>query len=216
MSETVAPAHAALTPSEVVLLLGESFAPAAGKLGFKEELLLTGARVESEPLATAAVRAALRAAVEAGSLVVELEQQKALFGLVRRMRVRLRPGATPHAFPEGTMEAALVQRAPTFLRDAVVAMIAEESADPAARLLGFAKHGLVARGLLGTEEKKTLKIFTSTVVTVPQATRALAERTGPDATLALLARGGQADAELWKRIAAEVDDALQFMVPSRD
>ncbi len=216
MSTSTAPAaDAALTPSEIVLLFGDRFASSAGMLDFKEEVVLGGATVDATELATTAVRAAVRAAVEAGSLTAELEPQKALFGLVKRLRVRLRPGAAPHAFPAGTLEAAVVERAPAFLRDVVAGFIGAESTDPAGRLLDQVRRGMVARGLLVEGEKKTLRVFTSVVYTVPESTRALAERVGPAAGEALLRRGGES-AELWARMASEIGDGIGSMIPDRD
>ena len=60
------------SPSELVLLNGERFSPEAGMLTGKEELLTTGAKVNSEKLMDAAVHAAVWALLESGAARLEI------------------------------------------------------------------------------------------------------------------------------------------------
>ncbi len=53
--------HTGLTPSEIVVLLGDRFVEPAGMLGYREEVLTSGVKVTTEKLARPVLEAALLA-----------------------------------------------------------------------------------------------------------------------------------------------------------
>jgi hypothetical protein len=170
--------HSGLTPSEVVVLLGDRFVEAAGMLGYKEEVLTSGVKVNTEKLARPVLQAALLANQERGAFRLELERRKAMFGLLSREVVVARPGAASAPWPEGSLEgtlAGLAGSGPVDVYEMVTRLLGKDRDDPSGTVIGMVKAGLAGRGLLEVEEKKALMVFTTASFALPPGTRALAE-----------------------------------------
>jgi hypothetical protein len=201
-----------LAPSERVLLDGDRFVGAPSLTTGKEELLLKSDRkVALNPLAERTLAAAVLGAERAGALKLELRQRKALFGLRTVTELyAVRNGATDH-FPEGSLEQSFARHfadgervVSALLHDAME----EDSGWPAAHALFLVKRGLSARGLLETEERKRLKLFTTSRLIATDALRELASRESGEGEQALLAACERERPEIWKRLTKEIDDAL--------
>lgn len=209
---------AQLTPSELVTLFGDRFAGEGGMLAAKEEVLTSGAKVNAEELARAALAAALLACEEAGTARLETRASRALFGLVKSQKLHLVPGAAPPSWPAGSLEAAFSAAAaaePT-VQDAVTRVLATETFNASQHLLSLVKAGLAKRGLLEVEEKKTLMVFTTAAFHLPEATRAAAGREPLEPVRALLHGAEQRRPELWKALVKDIRAAIVWMTKSND
>jgi hypothetical protein len=207
-----------LTPSERVLLDPERFSPAAGMLGYSEVSLVSGRKVDADKLAERMLAAALLAVRQAGGLALERRSSKAMFGLMNRETLHAVPGPRTPSWPQGSLEAALGPRLAgnPGVEDLVAGLLGAESASPGQRLCGMAKAGLGQRGVLQAEEKKTLKLFTSIVYTLPEANRAAVQSAGSEHVQALLAACERDHPELWTALLKAIRAALVRMTESRD
>ena len=218
MTDASAPPVPPFAPSELVVLFGDRFVPEAGMLASKEEILTSGAKVNSEKLMNAAVNAAVWAVVRAGAARLELRQGKALFGLLKTQKLHVVPGGGPSPFPAESLESLVVEaaRQSPELQKLLEAYIGGEVADVPARVVGKIKAGLAERGLLGREERKTMMVFTTVAFTLPDATRAAAERESLDAVKSLLSDAQQREPELARAVQKDIDGARVMMTESRD
>lgn len=216
MSEDVT--TAAFAPSELVILFGDRFAPEAGLLGFKEEILTSGVKVSSEKLMNAAVKAALYAVHRSGAARLQLRAGKAMFGLMNTQKVFLLQGSGSASFPAGSLEAYLLESAVLETEvDAVLkAFIGEESSNPAQRALGLMKRGMSERGILEAEMKKSMIFFATIDYVLPAAARMAAEAEPLEPVQQLLREFEQGEPELDKAVQKEIDGARGQMTESMD
>jgi hypothetical protein len=205
-------------PSELVLLFGDRFTPEAGMLASKEEVLTSSVKVNSEKLMNAAVGAAVWAAQGSGAVRLELRQGKALFGLIKTQKLHVVRGTGAPAFPPYSLETLIIDAAGDGpeLQKLLESYIGGEVADPPARVLARIKAGMAERGLLGQEERKTMMVFTTVAYTLPETTRAAAERESLDAVQSLLRDAEQREPELFKAVQKDIDGARVMMTESRD
>jgi len=208
----------AFSPSELVVLFGDRFTPEAGMLASKEEVLTSGVKVSSEKLMNAAVGAAIWAAHRSGAARLELRAAKALFGLVKTQKLHLVRGGAAPSFPEGSLEAQLVEAAEggPELQKLLESYIEAEVSSVPARVLAKVKAGLAGRGLLETVERRTMMVFTTSDFALPQATRAAAERQPLEPVQALLRDAEQREPELQKAVQKAIDGARVMMTESSD
>lgn len=208
----------AFSPSELVVLFGDQFVPDASMLSSKEEILTSGVRVNSQTLMEKAMHAAVWTLQRAGAVRLEIRQGKALFGLIKTQKVHLVPGTASASYPEGSLEAHLVEAAgmENELGAVLAAFIGQDSRDPAARALGLMKRGLSGRGLLEVEEKKTMMVFTTVGYVLPASTRELASRHSVQPIKQLLAEVEQKEPELFKAVDKAIDSARVKMTEDRD
>lgn len=217
MTDVSAPAATTFAPSELVVLFGDRFTPEAGMLASKEEVLTSGAKVNSQKLMNAAVGAAVWAAHRAGAARLELRQGKALFGLVKTQKLHVVSGTGASPFPAHSLESAIVEGAQSGpeLQKLLQAWIGAEVMDVPGRALGKIKEGMAERGLLGREQRKTMMVFTTAGYTLPDASRAAAERASLDAVQSLL-RDAEREPELAKAVQKDIDAARVMMTENRD
>ena len=218
MTDGSTPAPPAFAPSELVVLFGDRFAPEAGMLAAKEEVLTTGAKVNAEKLMNAAMAAALFAVHNSGAARLEVRQGKALFGLLKTQKLHVVRGTGASPFPAHSLESRIVERSETApeVQKLLEAYIGGEVANPPQRALGLIKAGMAERGLLGTEARKTMLVFTTADFVLPPATRAAAERVPLEPVQALLREAEQREPELFKQVQKDIDGARVMMTESRD
>ena len=218
MSEAAPTAAPSFAPSELVILFGDRFAPEAGLLASKEEILTSGIKVNSEKLMNAAMKAALYAVHRSGAARLDLHAGKALFGLVNTTKLFLRQGTGTASFPPGSLESFLLEAAVTEkeVKEVLKAFIAEEVANPPQRALGLMKRGMSERGLLEAEMKKTMMVFTTIDYALPAATRMAAEAQGYADAQQLLREFEQREPALDKAVQKDIDAARVYMTSSHD
>jgi hypothetical protein len=218
VTDAVSAAVSTFAPSELVLLFGDRFAPEAGLLASREEVLTSGVKVNAQKLMDAAVAAAFWAVHRSGAATLELRQGSKLFGLMKTQKLHIVRGTVPSPFPAGSLESVIVEaseQAPE-VRGILESFIGSEVMDPPARVLGLMKAGLSGRDLLQTEERKTMKVFTTVAYTLPESTRAAAERQPLEPVQALLRDSEQREPELFKAVQKAIDGARVTMTESRD
>ena len=217
MSEDV-PTPPTFAPSELVILFGDRFAPEAGLLASKEEILTSGVKVNSEKLMNAAIKAALYTVHRSGAAKLQLRAGKALFGLMNTQKLFLLQGPGAASFPTGSLEAYLLEQAvlETEVVDVLKAFIGEEVSNPPQRALGLMKRGLSERGLLEAEMKKSLLVFAMIDYVLPAATRMAAEAEPLEPVLQILRDFEQREPELDKATQKAIDGARVAMTSSSD
>ncbi len=218
-----APTTEILTASEVVLVHGEQFSR-PDKNGFP--LPRDEARVDPNPLAIAALEAALLANERAGAIALELGIEKMLFGLLKSKVVRLRTGAAPPQWPplsyEGRMYDKVKQAGPegTTVKQLVIDLFPADDDQPWIEVLQQIALALRGRGLADeqTRETRSLKIFKlkSTVSVLNAAGASLAERHPATPIQDLLASCKRDRPELWSIIDSSIRAALNFRQESSD
>ena len=207
---------AAFAPSELVILFGDRFAPEAGLLGWKEEILTSRVKVNAEKLMNAAIKAALYAVHRSGAAELRLRAGKALFGLMNTQKVFLLQGTGSAQFPAGSLEAYLLEAAilESEVESVLKTFIGEESSNPPQRALGLMKRGMSERGMLEAEMKKSMIFFATMDYVLPAATRMAAETESLEPVQQLLREFEQREPELDKALQKEIDAARVAMTSS--
>lgn len=218
MSEAESTGAPAFAPSELVILFGDRFAPEAGLLGFKEEIMTSGVKVSSEKLMNAAMKAALYTVHRSGAAQLALRAGKAMFGLMDTTKLFLLQGSGSASFPAGSLEAYLLEAAvmENEVKDVLKGFIGEETSNPPQRALGLMKRGLSERGLLEAEMKKTMMFLTTIDYVLPAATRMAAQAQPLEPVQQLLRDFEQREPELDRAVQKDIDAARVHMTESRD
>ena len=206
-----------LTPSEVVLLNGDQFSK-PDKNGFP--LPRGEAKVDPNPLAVAALEAALLGNERAGSITLEQGIEKKLFGLPKSKVVRLRTGAAAPQWPplsyEGRMYDKVKQAGPegTTVKQLVIDLFPSDDDHPWIEVLQQIALALRGRGLAEeeTRETRSLKIFKSktTVSVLNAAGASLAERHPAAPVQDLLASCKRDRPEAWAILDSSIRAALNY------
>ncbi len=212
-----------LTPSEVVLLNGDQFSK-LDKNGFS--LLRGETKVDPNPLAIAALEAAILGNDQAGAITLEQGIEKKLFGLLKSRVVRLRTGAAAPRWPEGSYEARIYDRVKkgggegTTVKTLVIDLFPSDDDHPWIEVLQQIAHALRNRGLADEQarEKKALGIFKlkSTVSVLNAAGNSLAERHPVAPVQDLLTSCQRERPEVWNIIHSSVKAGLNYRQESSD
>ena len=205
-------------PSELVILFGERFAPEAGMLVAKEEILTSGAKVNSEKLMSAAMKAGLYAVHRSGAARLQFKAGTALFGLKKTQNLFLMQGTGSAQFPAGSFESYLLESAvlERDVTDVLAAYIDEEVSNPPQRALGLMKRGMSERGLLEAEMRKTMLVFTTIDYVLPPDARMAAEAQPLEPVQQLLREFEQREPELDMVVQKAIDAARVRMTSSGD
>jgi hypothetical protein len=170
-----------LTPSELVYLNGEKFAPKGGVFN-TTRLFHLDSSVGSAPLAQAVVAAAFLTLEQQGTLCMEVRQKKVLFGLTSTKALYADAVGQMAAWPAYTLESALPglayqlagNKGQNEVHSILYAWIGQDVGAPFEEVFNRIKYGLAARGLLETRQETHMKIFKSTAYVLPEGTRQLA------------------------------------------
>lgn len=213
MSEAVPTDAPMFAPSELVILFGDRFAPEAGMLGSREEILTNRAKVSSEKLVSAAAKAGLYAVHRSGAARLQLREGSSMLGLRKSLTAFLLQGSGSAQFPAGSFEAYLLEAAvlERDVADVLAAYIDEEVSSPAQRALGLMKRGMSERGLLEAEMRKTMLVFTTIDYVLPPDTRMAAEAEPLEPVHQLLREFEQREPELDAAVQKAIDSALVRM-----
>ncbi len=206
---------ATLTPSELVYLNGEKFAPKAGVFN-KVKLMHIDLSVDEVQLVQKAAAAAFLANEQAGTLRLELRTKKALFGLASVQALYAEPCAVDHPWPADSLEAAFPPYAVRFKAEKntnevysiLYAWMAQDCMSPFDEVINRIQYGLGARMLLGMREEKKLKIFTVRSYTLPDSTRALAQRTSLAPVTQMFQQCEQTRPLVWKALLEQIKKAI--------
>ncbi|MBP7694310.1 MAG: hypothetical protein KA764_20475 [Anaerolineales bacterium] len=205
-----------LAPSEMVLLNGAAFAPAAGPAD-RLALFDAGQVVTASVLIRAMLAAAFLAAEQAGALRLEARGRQTPFGPSKIQTLYVEAGASPEpGWPAGCVEAALPALAARLRASGaheaghlISAWLGAESANPWQAAAEAAQRGLAQRGLLDTAEVVKFGFVKTPVFQRPAETAALAARGPVAAVQALLREGSAARPEVWARLGEQIDGGLR-------
>ncbi len=204
-----------LTPSEHVYLNGEKFAPKAGIFG-KTHLMHVDFDANVTQLVQAIFSAAFLTLEQQGTLRLEIRPKKVLFGLASTKGLYADSVGPMAAWPAQTIESALPglayqlasSKGQNEVYNMIYAWLGQDSSSPFEDVLTRVKNGMVARGLLGAHEERTLKIFTRTVFDLPEATRQLALTQPIQPVQQLFQWCQNSRPELWESLNSQIKKAV--------
>jgi len=214
---------ATFTPSELILLRGDEFAPKAGLVN-ATKLLQGDLKVSVRDLARAITAGTLLANERVGVLRLEVRSKKALLGLAQTTVCVAEPPGSSYAWPPATLEARVLPIAAQLRQTRgqcdiymlVYTLLERDSGDPWSALVEMVKAGLAQRGLLAANEKKTLGIFRSVEYSLPSNTAALAAGQSAGSVQRMLAESEHTRPDLHKRLLSEIDKAIKRRVEQSD
>ena len=217
MSETLY-----FTPSEVVLLNGESFVSGAGFLN-KYVVLPSEQGVDSHKLAVAACSAAVLANEQFGLLRLTPSVNSTLFGLVKTPTLLLEPTGAQPGWPAGTLEADLFEVARrqqvvkrNNLYNVIYQWLGQDVGAPFYTVLQMVEQGLAQRGLLQQVEAKTLGIFKYKKLALPDSTRPLIAGQSIAPVQQLLQQCEQFRPDIWQRMQKNIQKAINARTEHTD
>ncbi len=205
----------AFTPSELILLNGDKFAPEVESNG--HQLLCSNGMVNGHYLAVMMTAAAILANEEEGALVVELrEQRKKLFSSASTTRVFIRPVGQPPSWNGYTLESAILFSAGQFfavqgdysVRSVVYSILMEDRKYPWQKIIEFVEWGLATSNWLMPVEGDAAKAFQTPFICPEKVQElAFAQPLGPVKQLFTTCK--KITPELWQQLLAEIDLALK-------
>jgi hypothetical protein len=205
----------AFTPSELILLNGDKFAPEVESNGHR--LLCSDGMVNGHYLAVMMTAAAILANEEEGALVVELrEQKKKLFSSASTTRIFIRPVGQPPSWNGYTLESAILFSAGQFfavqgdysVRSVVYSVLMEDRKHPWQKIIEFVEWGLATSNWLLPVEGDAAKAFQTPFICPDKVQElAFAQPLGPVKQLFTTCK--KITPELWQQLLAEIDLALK-------
>ena len=169
-----AASEAVLTPSEVVYLAGDRFVSPGGTFsGYR--LAGSDVSVSKQELAQQVYAAAFLAAEKAGALHLAIRPKQTLLGLRTVQALYAEPTGRMSPYPFNSLESHLLPlcSGPNEVRRVFHDLI-PECADPFARADHLVGEKLADRGLLEVSRAKHHRVFSKTVVRVPERTATVA------------------------------------------
>jgi hypothetical protein len=210
-----APREVVLTPSEIVYLEGDRFAPPGGTFsGYR--LAGSGASVSKRELAQQVYAAAFLAAEKAGALHLAVRPKQTLLGLRTVQALYADPTDRTGPCPQHSLERCLPSLA--WSQNEVWRILHDlipESADPYAQAVHLVGSDLADRGLLEVSRSKRLGVFTKTEVHLPERTKSLAAGRVSEVQ-SLLHECRQARPELWEMLIANIDKGIRSRQQQQD
>ncbi len=204
----------ALSPSDVVFLARDRFAPPGGRLSYYRSAGIE-IKVSVPELAQTAYAAAFLAAEKAGLLSLNLRSKKAMLGLRTVEAIYADPAGGQSPFGTEALESRLQEKALALsgkkqqeVWRVVHSLWSSDSANPSGDALGQILDGLAARGVLETTSTKRLKVFTVVEHSEPEAVLSLAAERAGDVE-GLLENCRTARPDIWKRLVDDVDKGIR-------
>lgn len=203
------------TPSELILLNGDKFAPEVESDG--HQLLCSDGMVNGHYLAVMMTAAAILANEEECGLVVELrEQKKKLFSSASGQRIFIKPVGQPPSWNGYTLESAVLFSAGQFfavqgdnsVRSVVYSVLMEDRKQPWQKIIEFVEWGLATSNWLMPVEGDAAKAFQTPFI-CPDKVQELAFAQPLGQVKRLFTTCKKITPELWKQLLAEIDQALK-------
>jgi hypothetical protein len=205
-------AAASLAPSEVILLHADEFAPAAGAIDAKMDLLHKEGKAQAKGLGRSLLLAAFLANEQAGVLRLEVRAKKALFGLRTVQALYADPTGQQVQWPDWSLEARiaqLVQGGSREVSELVYVLLGKDAKSYYNLTPDLTQQGLAARGLLVAETTTHAKIIKTTRLRMPESTGHLAAAQPVEPLRHLLASAETGRPDLWKKLVDAVDSGVK-------
>jgi hypothetical protein len=204
-----------LTPSELIFLNGEMFAPKASLVN-KVKLMHTDLGVSGPDLVQAILATAVLANQQAGAVRLESREKKVMLGLSRINALYVEPYMLV-GWPANSLEATVSRLATQFQADKgnndveniVYALLEHKSPAPWQLVVELVKAGLAGRGLVEVETQTTLKVFASRQYSLPESTRRLAASQPVQPLQQWLSGWEKQQPETWKLLKDGIKKALE-------
>jgi hypothetical protein len=210
------------TPSEVVLLNGEHFAPSASVFN-KYEVLASGQGVNANKLAVAVWSAALLANEQYGLIRLTPSVNSTLFGLVKTPTLLVEPTNVQAGWPAGTLEAELLGVASRLqatrqnnLHMIVYSWLGSDYGAPYQIVLKEIEQGLGKRGLMVEEQAKALGLFKYKKLVLPDSSLPLIAQQPFAPVQQMLQQCEQFRPDVWKTMQKNIDKAISQRTEQSD
>ncbi len=211
------------TPSELVLLHGEQFSP-KGKLLDRTKLIHNGQEVVCSTLVERVMAAAVLGNEQYGVIRLEIRQKRGLLGLGKVDALYMEPSGQSFNWPAGTLEAEICRRVPALkanknrheVYNFVYEWMGREVSNPWDEVIAMLQRGLGQRGLLDTEEKKVLFVFTSKSFSFPQRTADLLAKEDIRPIQQALDDCERSRPQVWKMLLNQIGKAVRARTEQAD
>lgn len=205
------------TPSELILLNGDQFAPEVETGG--HQLLCSDGMVNGHYLAVMMTAAAILASTEENALIIEVKQQKKFLGLGSTQQVLIHPIGQPPNWNGYTLESAILYTAGQFyavkddygVKNIVYTFLHEDRNHPWQKVVEFVEWGLATSNWLMPVEGDAANAFQTPFI-CPDKVQELAFSQPLDPIKQLITSCKKNTPELWKLLLAEIDQALKDRV----
>ena len=203
------------TPSELILLQADKFAPEAKLPGSAHQLLCSEGVVSGPYLATVILAASILANVDEGALNIEIKQQKKkLFGAASS-QVFISPIGQPPSWNGYTLESAVLFAAGQLfavqgeysVQNVVHTILIEDRKSPWEKVIETVEWGLASSNWLMPVEGEAASIF-STPFICPEKVRELAFGQSLAPVKQLLADCKNNTPEIWSMMLDEIEKAF--------
>ncbi len=205
-----------LTPSELVLLNGEAFAPRAG-LGDRLPLLNSDAVVSATELVRAMLAAAFLVNDHAGCLRLEARPRQTPFGPSKLPTLYVESGDAAHPWPAPSLEARLSTLAAQLgsrygapEAGAVVhAWLGADTPNPWHQAAALVQRGLADRALLEVADVVQFGFVKTQAYRLPASAASLAAQGPLDSVRELLRACAQGRPEIWRQLSEQIDGGVR-------
>lgn len=210
------------TPSEVVILNGEKFAPSSSVFN-KYTVWASGQGVNANKLAVTAWSAALLANEQYGLIRLTPSVNSTLFGLVKQQTLLVEPTGTQSGWPAGTLEAEMLdfaRRGQAVKRNNLYVLVYDwlgsDYSAPYQMVIKEIEQGLGQRGLMVEEDARALGIFKYKKLVLPDSTRPLIAGQSIAPVQQLLMQCEQFRPDVWKVMQKNIDQAINKRTEQSD
>jgi hypothetical protein len=205
------------TPSELILLNGDKFAPEVQTGG--HQLLCSEGMVNGHYLAVMMTAAAILANEEENALSFEIKQRKKFFSSNPEKQLFIHPLGQPPNWNGYTLESAVLYSAGQFfavqgdhsVRNVVYSVLLEDRKQPWQKVIEFVEWGLATSNWLMPVEGDAAKAFQTPFI-CPDKVQELAFSQPMGPVKELLSNCKKSTPEIWKLLLAEIDQALKDRV----
>jgi hypothetical protein len=203
------------TPSEIILLNGDKFAPEVETGG--HQLLCSDGMVNGHYLAVMMVAAAILANEEENALVIEEKPaRKKLFSSDPGNRLFIHPVGQAPSWNGYTLESAVLFTAGQFyaiqgdtsIRNVVYSILMEDRKNPWQKLIEFVEWGLATSNWLMPVEGDAAKAFQTPFI-CPEKVQELAFAQPLSPVKSLFSNCKKNNPELWKLLLSDIDLGLK-------
>ena len=206
------------TPSELILLNGDQFAPEIESGG--HQLLCSDGMVNGHHLAVMMTAAAILANVEEKALEIETRKRRKIsFSSSPNESILIHPVGQPPSWNGYTLESAILFSSGQIfavqdefsVRKVVYAVLLEDRKTPWQKIIEFVEWGLATSNWLMPVTGDAAKAFQTPFI-CPEKVQELAFAQPLDAVKGLLSSCKKNTPELWKLLLGEIDQALKDRV----